>query len=106
MAPLSTPAPGGDNERMRAVNPESVAALALLLALAAIPSCSVFAPSTPQERDYFEYGGYPDSRDRRECVREADQALRRTGPSGDMYDQTRKRMRLDLIGRCMKRRGH
>jgi hypothetical protein len=85
---------------------ESVAVLAMLLALAAVPSCSVFRPSTPQETDYFEYAGYPDSQDRRQCVREADEALKRTGPTGDMYDETRKRMRLELIGECMKKRGH
>lgn len=79
-------------------------ALAMLLAFAAVPSCSVLGPSTPEEVDYFEYGGYPDSRDRTDCVREADEVLRRTGPTGDMYDETRKRMRLDLIDRCMKKR--
>ncbi len=78
--------------------------LAMLLALAALASCSVFRPMTPEEVNYFEFGGYPDSRDRRDCVRQADEALERTGPSGDMYDETRERMRLDLIGRCMKQR--
>jgi hypothetical protein len=89
---------------MRAVN--CVWTVVLALALAALASCAIFRPSTPQEADRFEYGGYPDSPDRRECVREADETLRRTGPTGDMYDQTRKRLRLDLIGECMKKRGH
>jgi hypothetical protein len=88
---------------MRAVNGAST--VVLVLALAAVPSCSLFRPSTPEEADYFEYAGYPDSPDRRECVREADEALRRTGPTGDMYDETRKRMRMNLIGECMKRPG-
>ena len=76
----------------------------MLLAFAALPSCSVFKPMTPEEANYFEYGGYPDSQDRTDCVREADKVLQRTGPTGDMYDETRKRMRLDLIARCMKQR--
>jgi hypothetical protein len=85
---------------MRAFNAVSM----VMLALAAVPACSLLGPSTPQEVDQFEYGGYPDSQDRRDCVREADEALRRTGPTGDMYDETRKRMRLELIYRCMKQR--
>jgi len=87
---------------MRAVN--GVSTIMLALALAALPACTLFRPSTPQEVDQFEYGGYPDSRDRRDCVRQADEALRRTGPTGDMYDETRKRMRLELLDRCMKQR--
>ncbi|MFZ1908095.1 MAG: hypothetical protein WAU52_03335 [Burkholderiales bacterium] len=78
--------------------------LAMLLAFAAIPSCSAFKPMTLEEVNYFEYGGYPDSQDRRDCVRQADKVLERTEPSGDMYDQTRKWMRLDLIAQCMKQR--
>lgn len=90
---------------MRAVNAKSLVVLAVLPALAALASCSLVRPSTPAESDYFEYGGYPASRDRSDCVREADEVLARTGPTGDMYDETRKRMRLDLIGQCMKKRG-
>lgn len=88
---------------MRALN--AVSTVMLALALAAVAACSLLEPSPPQEVDQFEYGGYPDSQDRRDCVREADEALRKTGPTGDMYDDTRKRMRLELLGRCMKQRG-
>lgn len=90
---------------MRVVN--EVSTVALVLALAALASCSLFRPSTPGEVNEFEYAGYPDSPDRRQCVREADEQLRRTiAPSGDMYDETRKRMRLEFIDECMKKRGH
>jgi hypothetical protein len=79
--------------------------LAALLALAAMSSCTTFQPASAGQADDFEYGGYPDSRDRRECAREADAVLARTGPTGDMYDDSRRRMRWDLIDRCMKARG-
>jgi hypothetical protein len=85
---------------------ESLVLLAALLALAAIPSCSASKPTTAGKADDFQYGGYPDSRDRRDCVREADAVLERTGPTGDMYDDSRRRMRWDLIGQCMGKRGH
>ena len=86
-------------------NMESVFILATLLALVSIPSCSVFKPMTPEEVNDLQYGGYADSQDRRDCVREADKILARTGPTGDMYDEQRKRMQRDLIGQCMKKRG-
>lgn len=89
---------------MRAVERESVVALAMLLAFATIPSCSIFKPVTPEEVNDFGSGAYPDSRTRADCVREADKVLERTGPTGDMYDETRRQMRSDLIGQCMKKR--
>ena len=89
------------------VNRHDVRVLGALLLVASIVACSVFKPSTPEEVNEFEYAGYPDSPDRRECVREADEALRGAiGPTGDMYDETRRSMRLDLIAECMKKRGH
>jgi hypothetical protein len=84
---------------------EALVLLAALLALAAVPSCSAVKPAATEQADEFKYGGYPDSRDRRECAREAEAVLERTGPTGDMYDDSRRRMRWDLIDQCMKKRG-
>ncbi len=83
----------------------SLVLLAVSLALAAVPACSVLKPMSAEQGDEFKYGGYPDSQDRRDCVREADAMLEKTGPSGDMYDDSRRRLRWDLIGQCMKKRG-
>lgn len=78
-------------------------ALAMLLAFATIPSCSIFKPAPSEEVIEFGSGAYPDSRKRADCVREADKVLERTGPTGDMYDETRRQMRSDLIVQCMKK---
>jgi hypothetical protein len=87
-------------------NRHDVRVLGALLLVASIAACSVFKPSTPEEVNEFEYAGYPDSADRRHCVRQAEAALELRGPSGDMYYQTRRTMRLELIGQCMRQRGH
>ena len=87
-------------------NRHNVRVLGALLMVASIAACSAFAPSAPAEVNDFEYAGYPDGADRRDCVRQAEAALDLRGPSGDMYYQTRKAMRLELIDRCMRKRGH
>ena len=76
-----------------------------LLALSLVPACSLMKPMTAEEVNDLEYGGYADSQDRRDCVQVADKVLRRTGPTGDMYEENRKRLRLDLIRQCMEKRG-
>lgn len=73
----------------------------MLLALAALPSCSVFKPLATGDVNYLDHDGYAD---RRDCEREADKVLESTGPTGDMYRETRNRMRSDLVGQCMKKR--